>query len=84
VLLNQNYPKRCFYLHCIECFKVTKLVLPLKAPILENQAYKEVLVDGVFGTNNQLITHLEMDGYMLHSQTLYIHQVQDSLRCSNC
>jgi len=51
----------------------------LKAPILENQAYKESLVDGVFGTNNQLITHLEMAAYMLLSQTLYIHQVEDPL-----
>ena len=48
-------------------FKVTKLVLPLKAQILENQAYKEALVDGAFGTNNQLITHLEMAAYMLRS-----------------
>jgi hypothetical protein len=48
-------------------FKVTKLVLPLKAPILENQAYKKALVDEAFGTNNQLITHLEMAAYMLRS-----------------
>jgi len=48
-------------------FKVTKLVLPLKAQILENQAYKEALLDGAFGTNNQLITHLEMAAYTLRS-----------------
>jgi hypothetical protein len=35
-------------------------------------------------TNDQLIPHLKMAAYMLRSQTLYIHQEEDPLRCSIC
>jgi hypothetical protein len=48
-------------------FQGNKISASLEGSNIRNQAYKEALVDGAFGKNNQLITHLEMAVYMLRS-----------------